>query len=82
MNGKVMTRAYDISYLEDAMSGVGAMLDYAVNSCGETLEQFWARFLASGVAHSLSRANPKYLAGMSGIELARTVGCRIFAVEL
>ena len=71
-----MTRAYDIAYLEDAMASVGAMLDYAVNACGEPLDLFWSRFLASGVAGSLSRANPKYLAGMSGAELARAVAER------
>ena len=71
-----MIRAYDIAYIDDAMASVGAMLDYAVNACGEPLELFWNRFLASGVAASLSRANPKYLAGMSGVELARTVAVR------
>ena len=71
-----MIRAYDIAYLDDAMASIGAMLDYAVNACGEPLELFWNRFLASGVASSLSRANPKYLAGMSGVELARTVADR------
>lgn len=68
-----MIHAYDITYLDDAMSNIGSMLDYAVNSCGEDLGLFWARFLASGIARSLSRANPKYLAGMSGAELAHRV---------
>ncbi|MBO7603340.1 MAG: helix-turn-helix transcriptional regulator [Bacteroidales bacterium] len=71
-----MTRAYDISYLDDAMTSLGAMLDYAVNSCGEDMALFYARFLASGVADSFSRANPKYLGGMSGIELASLVASR------
>lgn len=71
-----MTHAYDMVYLDDAMASVGAMLDYAVNTCGEPLDLFWSRFLASGVASSLNRANPKYLAGMSGVELARTVANR------
>jgi DNA-binding Xre family transcriptional regulator len=68
-----MTRAYDISYLDDAMTSLGAMLDYAVNSCGEDLALFYARFLASGVADAFSRASPKYLGGLSGIELATLV---------
>ena len=29
-----MTRAYDIAYLDDAMASLGAMMDYAVNTCG------------------------------------------------
>lgn len=71
-----MTRAYDIAYLDDAMTSLGAMLDYAVNSCGEDLALFYARFLASGVADAFSRANPKYLGGMSGVELAALVASR------
>lgn len=71
-----MTRAYNIAYLDDAMTSLGAMLDYAVNSCGENLSLFYARFLSSGIAGAISRANPKYLAGMSGIELATLVAAR------
>ena len=75
-----MTRAYDISYLDDAMTSLGAMLDYAVNTCGEDLALFYARFLASGIADTFSRANPKYLGGMSGIELATLVASRTGSV--
>ena len=72
----MMTRAYDIAYLDDAMTSLGAMLDYAVNTCGEDLDLFYARFLGSGIAETFSRANPKYLGGMSGIELASMVAAR------
>lgn len=68
-----MTHAYNIDYLDDAMSGMGAMLDYAVNTCREDIELFWARFLASGISRSMYNANPKYVAGMSGAELARLI---------
>lgn len=67
------THAYNIDYLDDAMSGLGAMLDYAVNSCGEDLELFWARFLASSISKSIYNANPRHIAGMSGAELAHLV---------
>lgn len=70
------TRAYNNCYLEDAMSGIGAMLDYAVRICGQDLELFWARFLASGVADQFSRRNPRYLCGLSGTELAFEVAYR------
>ena len=69
----MMTRAYNNCYLEDVMSGIGAMLDYAVRICGQDLELFWARFLASGVADQFSRRNPRYLCGLSGTELALKV---------
>ncbi|MBR4801599.1 MAG: helix-turn-helix transcriptional regulator [Bacteroidales bacterium] len=65
-----MTSSYNISYLHDAMDLLGSMLDYAVNTCGEDLNLFYARFLASGIAEQISKGNPKYLAGKSGIELA------------
>ena len=72
----MMTRAYNITYLEDAMASVGAMLDYAVNSCGESLTLFYARFLGSGIASEIFLSNPKYIAGMSGAELAMEVARR------
>ena len=69
------TRAYSKYYLDDAMSGMGAMLDYAVNTCSQDLSEFYYRFLCSGVAQSVSQASPKYM-GLSGIELANTVALR------
>ena len=71
-----MTRACDIAYLDDAMTSLGTMLDYAVNTCGEELSLFYACFLGSGIAKEFSRGNPKYVAGMSGIELAALVAAR------
>lgn len=58
------------------MDSLGAMLDYAVNSCDEPLALFWDRFIASGAAAQIERRNPRYLCGMSGIELACTVASR------
>ncbi len=69
----MMTRAYNNCYLEDVMSGIGAMLDYAVRICGQELELFWSRFLASPVSAQIERRNPRYLCGLSGIELALKV---------
>lgn len=71
-----MERAYNIAYLEDAMSAVGVMLDYSVNSCGEELTSFYNRFLASGVARLVFSADPRFLGGYSGIELAEIVAMR------
>lgn len=70
-----MTRAYPEYYLDGAQRELGSMLDYAVNKCGENLDAFYARFLSSGLAVQISRANPKYL-GMSGVELAILVAER------
>lgn len=71
-----MTRSYDNIFLEDAMFSLGAMLDYAVNTCKEDLSLFYSRFLASGIATQISIGNPKYLSGMSGIEIAKEVARR------
>ena len=65
--------AYAETYLPDAMESLGAMLDYAVNGCGIALEDFYARFIASRVAEGFGKGLPKYVAGMSGPELADAV---------
>lgn len=71
-----MTHAYSELYLEDAMSSLGAMLDYAVGVLNEDLGLFYDRFLVSGIADEIAIGNPKYLGGMSGVELALTVARR------
>lgn len=71
-----MIHAYNHWYLHDAMHTLGAMLDYAVERCGEDLEFFYSRFLASGIAGQWCQGNPKYIAGMSGTEIALEVTSR------
>lgn len=70
-----MTHAYDPSYLDDAQHILGGMLDYATNTCGQDLTEFYNRFLSSGIAESFAQASPKYM-GLSGIELALLVAER------
>ena len=64
------TCAYEETYLDDAMNNLGDMLDYAVNDLGYSPEEFFEHFIISGVADSFEKGNPKYIAGMSGPELA------------
>ncbi|MBO4692228.1 MAG: helix-turn-helix domain-containing protein [Bacteroidales bacterium] len=71
-----MAYAYKEYYLDDVMSNMGSMMDYAVNVCGEEPEMFYARFLASGIDTQISNGNPRYLAGMSGIDLALETSSR------
>ncbi|MDR2615419.1 MAG: XRE family transcriptional regulator [Oscillospiraceae bacterium] len=68
-----MTRAYEETYLDDAMNNLGDMLDYAVNDCGFDIEDFFSSFIVSGVADKFEHGNPKYVAGLSGPELASAV---------
>lgn len=70
-------RAYDESYLNDAMDILGEALDYAVADCGQEPDEFFEWLIVSGVASSFGRGNPKFVAGMSGIELAREVRFRV-----
>lgn len=68
-----MTRAYNQLYLADAMHNIGTMLDYAVNTLHFDLSIFYEMFLASGVASQIESGNPRYISGLSGIELTKIV---------
>jgi len=68
-----MTNAYSELYLDDAMENLGSMIDYAVGECGLEPDEFMNRFISSGIAARFERGNPKYVAGMSGVELAELV---------
>ena len=56
-----MMRAYNESYLDDAMQNLGDMVEYAVYDC------------EYGIASKFEKGNPKFIAGMSGVELAESV---------
>jgi len=75
-------RAYDEIYLDDAMNNLGDMLDYAVNDCGYNGDEFFTYFIFSGVASSFEIGNPKYVAGLSGPEIASEVIYRTYRTRL
>jgi len=60
------------------MNNLGDMFDYAVNDCGFNSDDFFTYFIISGVAEAIERGNPKYVAGLSGPELAAIVIFRTF----
>ena len=68
-----MTIAYNELYLDDAMQNLGDMVEFAVCDCGYDPDEFFGWFISSGVASGFERGNPKYIAGMSGVELAEEV---------
>ena len=68
-----MTNAYNELYLDDAMQNLGDMLDYAICDLGFDADEFFGWFIASGIASRFEKGNPKYVAGMSGYELADAV---------
>lgn len=64
--------AYDKTYLEDAMMNLAVMLDYGAMTYGD-VEAFFDRFLVSDISKQFGSGSPRYIAGMSGIELAEKV---------
>jgi DNA-binding transcriptional regulator YiaG len=65
-----MNPAYEEGYLNEAMTEMGDMVDFAVNVCGFDMDSFFMLFINSGIAEKIEHGNPKYLGGMSGAELA------------
>ena len=65
--------AYSGLYLDDAMSNLGDMVEYAVCDLGFDPDEFFGWFISSGIASRFEKGNPKYVAGMSGFELAEAV---------
>lgn len=68
-----MARAYNKTYLKGAMHNLAVMLDCGVRKYGYTINDFYNKFLESNVSKQISRGNPRYLAGLSGVELADIV---------
>ncbi len=68
----MMMNAYNKTYLDDAMHNLGVMLDYGTLAEGDP-SRFFSRFIVSGIAEQFGKGNPKYIVGMSGIELAENV---------
>ena len=68
-----MMHAYDKLYLEKARTSLGRMLDFAVYDLKYNASEFFALFIASGVAERFEQGDFTVLAGKSGIELAYLV---------
>ncbi|MBQ7395853.1 MAG: helix-turn-helix transcriptional regulator [Lentisphaeria bacterium] len=68
-----MIHAYSENYLDDAMQNLGEAFDFAYAVCHLDLDNFFAMFINSGVAELFGSGHPKYVAGLSGTELAMEV---------
>lgn len=75
-----MTHRYSEIYLDDAMSILGEAVEYAVLACKVPGQEFLNCFIKSGIAKLFEEGHPKYVTGMSGIELAQHV-FRHFGME-
>lgn len=58
------------------------MMDYAVNSCHMDADWFFTMFISSGAARQFEKGTPRYVAGMTGGELANKVVLKITNQEL
>ncbi|EID84420.1 putative transcriptional regulator [Treponema sp. JC4] len=65
--------AYQKFYLDDAQQNLGTMFDYALRVLNYDGDQFFLYFIQSDIARKFEHANPKYIAGMSGIDLCENV---------
>lgn len=68
-----MMSAYSELYVDDAMKNLGTMIEYATNECECNPDEFWDYFINSGIAEKFEHGNPRFVAGMSGYELADVV---------
>ena len=68
-----MTRAYDELYIDNAQNVLAQMMHYAVYDLGMDYDPFAGLFVQSGVAAQFEQGNPRFVAGMSGTELAGEV---------
>lgn len=73
-----MIHVYNEQYLYDVMENLGIMLHYGVYDLNFSPTEFCSLFISSGIAKEIENANPKFLVGMSGVELAREVIYRSF----
>ena len=63
-------RAYNELYLENAMSAMGTMLDYAVNYRHWEIDEFFQTFLETKMlSRNFESGHPDTVAGKSGVEL-------------
>lgn len=65
--------AYGEDYLWGAQRILGDMFDFGVNTCNLDIDFIMDKFVESGVADNFAIGNPKYVAGMTGCEVLRTV---------
>ena len=72
-----MTRAYQQSYVTEAQQNLAVMFDYAINALHYDGDTFFLYFIQSGIAEKFEHANPKYIVGMSGIELSHCVLAKV-----
>ena len=77
-----MIHAYQEIYLSKAQAVLGEAVDYAVNTCSISGENFIKQFIVSSVSKKMENGEPAYLAGKSGIELVQDIVAETTGKEL
>ena len=65
-----MTHAFSELYIENAQRVFAQMTHYVIHDLKMEYDPFFRLFVQSGVAAQFEKGNPRYVAGMSGMELA------------
>ena len=68
-----MTGDYSELYLDDVMTNLGEMVEYATVACGMGIDEFWDMFLRSDESAGLRASTPFMFCGRSGTETAMRV---------
>ena len=72
-----MTNAYSELYIENAQKVLAQIMHYVVYDLDMDYDPYSRLFVQSGVAEQFEKGNPRFVAGMSGTELADQVFCRV-----
>lgn len=76
-----MLMAYPQCYIDDFSDTFGYMFQYVSEDCGIDTDDFFDWLIVSKVARQIQLGNPKYVAGMSGPDIAREVFIKTFGRE-
>lgn len=68
-----MMNAYSELYIEDASCNLAEYLDYMTNWMKCNIDKAFEMFAYSYIGRQFEKGNPKYVAGMSGVEMALLV---------
>ena len=69
----MMTHAYPEIYLNKTQAALGDAFDYAINPCHIPGQDFINLFVVSSISKRMENAEPVFLVGKSGIEIASDV---------
>lgn len=76
-----MRTSYPQCYIDDFSDTCGYMFQYVKKDCGIDPDDFFDWLIMSRVANQIQLGNPRFIAGMSGPDIARDVFVKTFGRE-